>query len=77
VRQPLLAFWGDQDSGVGMDNVRRYDDALTAAGAEHEFVIYPGLPHGFLTFDSASPHFGEAQDSYRRMVAFFRRQLAA
>jgi carboxymethylenebutenolidase len=77
VRLPLLAFWGDQDAGVGMDNVQRYDDALTGAGAEHEFVIYPGLPHGFLTFDGGSPHFAEAQDSYRRMVAFFRSQLAA
>ena len=30
VDSPMLAFWGDQDSGVGMDNVAAYDDKLTA-----------------------------------------------
>ena len=75
LRSPLLGFWGDQDRGVGMDNVAAYEAALTAAGARHEFVIYPGLPHGFLTFDPASPHHDAAQDSWRRALAFLRAEL--
>ena len=42
VRSPLLALWGDQDAGVGMDKVERYREALTANNADFEFVIYPG-----------------------------------
>ena len=76
-RSPLLAFWGDQDHGVGMENVATYDAALTAAGARHEFVIYPGLPHGFLTFDPASPHHDAAADSWRRTLTFLRLHLGA
>ena len=77
VRSPLLGLWGDQDHGVGLDNVAAYDAALTAAGARHAFVVYPGLPHGFLTFDPDSPHFAGAQDAWGRALAFLRAELAA
>ncbi|MGH2532543.1 MAG: dienelactone hydrolase family protein [Thermomicrobiales bacterium] len=76
VKAPLLGLWGDQDAGVGMENVAAYDAALTSAGVAHEFVIYPGIGHGFLTFDPDSPAFDGARDSYRRMIAFFQDKLA-
>jgi len=72
---PVLAFWGDQDHGVGMDNVAAYETAVIKAGKQVETVIYAGLPHGFLTFDSNSPNFERAQDSWRRMLAHLRNHL--
>ena len=39
VDSPLLAFWGDGDHGVGMDNVAAYDDTLPAHRKAQEFVI--------------------------------------
>jgi carboxymethylenebutenolidase len=75
VRSPLLALWGDQDHGVGMDNVERYRAALEHAGARFELVVYPGLGHGFLTFDPSAPQFDDAQDAWRRAVAFLRTTL--
>ena len=39
---PILGFWGDQDAGVGMDNVERLDALLKARGVDHEFTIHPG-----------------------------------
>jgi carboxymethylenebutenolidase len=71
VRSPLLGFWGDQDHGVGMENVERYRAALQAAGKQFDFTIYPGLPHGFLTFDEASPNFDGSRDSWRQVTSFF------
>ena len=76
IRSPLLAFWGDQDTGVGMENVAAYRAALTASGARHEFVIYPGYPHGFLTFDPASPHVEGSRDAWARTLASLRAELA-
>lgn len=73
---PVLAFWGDQDHGVGMDNVAAYETAVINAGKQVETVIYAGLPHGFLTFDPASPNFESAQDSWQRMLAYFRTHFA-
>lgn len=75
VDAPLLAFWGDQDRGVGMDNVAAYDDKLTAAGKSHEFVIYPGIGHGFLTFDPNADAFTPSQDAWRRTLTFLAEHL--
>ena len=39
---PLLAFWGDQDEGVGMENVARFGEALAAAGPTTRLTSTPG-----------------------------------
>jgi carboxymethylenebutenolidase len=76
IRTPLLGFWGDQDRGVGMDNVDAYDNALKQAEIPHEFIVYPGLGHGFLTFDPSSAAYEGSQDSFRRVLGFYREHLA-
>jgi carboxymethylenebutenolidase len=77
VRSPLLALWGDQDAGVGMDKVERYREALAENGANFEFVIYPGAGHGFLTFDTLSPSYEAAKDGWQRTVEFLNETLSA
>ncbi len=71
VNSPLLGFWGDEDHGVGMDNVERYRGNLTAAGKSFDFTIYPGAPHGFLAFDGSKPYLAESNDSWEKTLAFF------
>ncbi len=75
VRSPLLAFWGDADAGVGMENVEAYRTALVAADVPHEFEIYPGYPHGFLTFDESSPWAEKSGDAWTRTLGFLRAEL--
>jgi len=73
---PILGHWGDQDEGVGPDNVARLRAALEAAGVEHEFHIYPGIGHGFLKAsleDSKTPGYEQACASWRRTLEFYRR----
>lgn len=70
VAAPLLGFWGDQDHGVGMFNVEQYDRQLSAANKEHEFTIYPGVPHAFLTFDPNGNHYNESAESWNRTLAW-------
>ena len=77
IKAPLLGFWGDQDAGVGMENVARLDEELARHGKPHEFEIYPGLPHGFLTFDESAPFGRESRDAWERTIAFFARRLSA
>lgn len=76
VQVPLLGFWGDEDHGVGMNNVQMYSDLLESAGKNKEFHIYPGRPHGFLTFDESSDNYEASKDSWARAEAFFERELA-
>jgi carboxymethylenebutenolidase len=72
---PMLAFWGDQDTGVGMDNVRAYDQLLERYDKEHEFVVYPGIGHGFLTFDPAADAFTASRDAWDRTTRFLSERL--
>lgn len=77
---PILGLWGDQDAGVGMDNVRALEAGLSAAGVEHEFHVYPGLGHGFLKAsleDEGTPGYRQACESWTRTIAFFRDSFAA
>jgi carboxymethylenebutenolidase len=76
---PILGHWGDQDAGVGMENVEKLRAALEAAGVEHEFHIYPGVGHGFLKAsldDPKTPGYEQACASWRRTLEFYRRCFA-
>jgi len=77
VRAPVLAHCGDADAGVGMDHMAAYAAALSAAGASYEAIIYPEMPHGFLTFDPASANFAASQAAMARTLAVFRERLGA
>ena len=76
VSVPLLGFWGDQDHGVGMHNVEQYESLLDAAGKDVEFHIYPGRPHGFLTFDESDESYEASQDSWKRALEFYADRLS-
>ena len=70
VRAPILFQVGDLDAGVGMDNVELYTSQVTEAGGSIETIIYPGTPHGFMTFDPENPSFEAASAAWQRMTNF-------
>ena len=69
---PILALQGGDDPGIPVEESQAFDDALTAAGVEHEVVIYPGAPHSF--FDRKQEEFAAAsEDAWNRVLAFLER----
>ncbi|MDV9174401.1 dienelactone hydrolase family protein [Streptomyces sp. W16] len=44
----------DQDSSLPEDQIKRFDDALTAAGVRHRCEVYPGAQHGYTQADTSS-----------------------
>jgi dienelactone hydrolase len=78
MRGPIIGFWGDQDEGVGMDNVAAFADAARRRGVDLDHTVYPGLGHGFLAQALTDPdHSGHEQacDSWDRTIAFYHRHL--
>ncbi|HSI98413.1 MAG TPA: dienelactone hydrolase family protein [Gaiellaceae bacterium] len=66
---PILALMGGDDPAIPADDVNAFDEALDAAGVEHEVVIYPGAPHSF--FDRKHEEFAaESEDAWSRVLAF-------
>jgi dienelactone hydrolase len=77
---PILAFWGDQDAGVGIPNVDKLTEALKQRGVDYECTIYPGLGHGFMAqsqLDPAHPAYQMACDAWTRTIGFYRERLGA
>jgi carboxymethylenebutenolidase len=66
---PILALQAGDDQHITAADNAAFDEALTAAGVEHDIVTYDGAPHSF--FDRKQSDFAEASDdAWRRLLAF-------
>jgi len=73
LRAPILALMGGADEGIPVEVVREFEQALDAAGVEHEIAIYDGAPHSF--FDRKHEEFAAASaDAWDRTLAFVARR---
>jgi carboxymethylenebutenolidase len=69
---PILALQGGDDPAIPVEDSTAFDEALTAAGVEHEVVVYPGAPHSF--FDRKFEEFArESEDAWNRVLDFVER----
>jgi carboxymethylenebutenolidase len=74
ISAPIIGFWGDQDAGVGMDNVKRLDDEMRRLNKDFTCVIYPGAGHGFMARRSEADS-AAAADAWPSMLQFFDKNL--
>ena len=66
---PILALQAGDDENITADQNAAFDEALTAAGVEHEVVTYDGAPHSF--FDRRYEEFAkDSDDAWRRVLTF-------
>jgi carboxymethylenebutenolidase len=72
---PLLGLFGEEDAGVGVANVQKYQQLAEQGGKNIDFTIYPKVGHGFLTFDQTSPNYPASRDSWAKTLAFFEANL--
>ena len=76
IAAPILALQAGDDGHILAEDNAAFDEALTAAGVEHEVVTYDGAPHSF--FDRKQEQFADASDdAWRRVLAFVERYASA
>ena len=77
IKAAVLVFHGGEDKRL-VDAYPAYDAAMTKAGIVHESHIYPGAVHGFNN-DATPERYNKAgaTDAYTRMVAWFKKYVAA
>ncbi len=77
LRAPVLAFFGDEDPFIPMDQVEHLKAEAKRLGKNVEVVVYPKAPHGFFCNERDSYRREAANDSWTRLTAFFARHLGA
>jgi carboxymethylenebutenolidase len=69
---PILALQGGDDPAIPKEDSEALGEALSAAGVEHEVVIYDGAPHSF--FDRKYEEFAaDSEDAWNRVLGFLER----
>ena len=72
LKGPILALQAGADENITSEQNAAFDEALSAAGVEHEIVTYEGAPHSF--FDRKQEQYQAASDdAWKRTLAFIER----
>lgn len=69
---PVLGLYGGKDDGIPLESVETMRQALRAANADAEIVVYPDAGHAFNADYRPSYHQESARDGWQRMLAWFR-----
>lgn len=73
IKAPVLGLYGADDGGIPNDTIEKMMAALKAAGnRKSELVLYPGTPHAFHADYRPSYRKEQAEDGWRRAVAWFK-----
>jgi carboxymethylenebutenolidase len=68
---PVLGLYGGADTGIPNDTVAKMQEALKKAGQPSEIKLYPDTPHGFNADYRPSYRKEQAEDGWKRMLAWF------
>lgn len=68
---PVLGLYGAEDGSIPLDQVELMRQALRAANATAEIVVYPEAGHAFHADYRPSYHQASAEDGWQRMLAWF------
>jgi carboxymethylenebutenolidase len=68
---PVLGLYGAKDTGIPLESVESMRQALRAANARAEIVVYPDAGHAFNADYRPSYHQQSAKDGWQRMLAWF------
>lgn len=70
---PVLGLYGGQDDSIPLDSIETMRQALRAANATAEIIVYPDAGHAFNADYRSSYHAESAQDGWQRMLNWFAR----
>ena len=77
MKAPVLGLYGGKDQGIPVDTVQMMESELKKAGKKAEIKIYPDSGHGFNADYRPSYNKADAEDGWKRMMAWFKENGAA
>jgi carboxymethylenebutenolidase len=74
---PVLGLYGGKDTGIPLADVEKMREALKAAKKPSEIVVYPEAPHGFHADYRPSYTKAAAEDGWKRLLEWFKKNGVA
>jgi carboxymethylenebutenolidase len=73
LKAPVIGFYGGKDTGIPPESIERMRAALKVVGDDSEINVYPDAQHGFNADYRPSYKQDDAQDAWKKMLAWFKR----
>lgn len=70
---PILGLYGGKDTGIPLDTVEKMRDRLKGGPTKSEIVVYPDAPHAFHADYRPSYRQTEAEDGWKRLQDWFKK----
>jgi len=70
---PILGLYGGKDTGIPLDTVEQMREQLKGGNVNSEIVVYPDAPHAFNADYRPSYRQKEAEDGWKRLKAWFKK----
>jgi carboxymethylenebutenolidase len=77
IKAPILGLYGEADQGIPVASVETMREALKAAGKPSEIVLYPDTPHAFFADYRPSYRKDKADDGWKRLLEWFKKNGVA
>jgi carboxymethylenebutenolidase len=71
LKAPVLGLYAGQDKGIPASDIEMMRDALKKARPKTQIIVYPDAQHGFNADYRPSYNAADAQDGWKRMLAWF------
>ena len=71
ITAPVLGLYAGEDKGIPASDIEMMREALKKARSKSQIVVYPDAQHGFNADYRPSYNAADAQDGWRRMLAWF------
>jgi carboxymethylenebutenolidase len=74
---PVIGLYGGLDKGIPLDGVQKMQDELKKGKSKSEIVVYPNADHGFLADYRPSYNKEAAEDAWKKMLDWFKKNGAS
>lgn len=76
LKAPVIGFYGGLDTGIPLNTVQQMQEELKKAKSDSEIVVFPNADHGFLADYRPSYNKQSAEDAWKRLQDWFRKNGA-
>ena len=77
IKSPVLGLYGEADQGIPVASVEKMRAASKEAGKTAEIMLYPDTPHAFFADYRPSYRKDKAEDGWKRMLEWFKKNGVA